>query len=67
MRGFRIVFGGAGRQDAYTRVFRFRRSWPAVIVLAIFDAIFLFPAIATFDQLTGFGSLDSLFNVVERE
>lgn len=62
--GFRIVWGGAGGQDAHQRDFPFRRSWPVIVVLAIFDAVFMFPAISTFGQLSSAGSMESLFDVV---
>ena len=52
-------------RDGYQRVWQFRRSWIAIIALAIMDIIFLIPAITTFNQVNiEWGSLDSLFDLV---
>ncbi len=54
-----------GDDDGFRRVLPFRRSWVAIAVLAAFDAIFLFPAVTTFNQaLTEWGRFDSLFDLV---
>jgi hypothetical protein len=46
-------------------VFPFRRSWIAIGILAVFDAIFLIPAVTTFQQASGgWSSFDSLFDLV---
>jgi hypothetical protein len=50
--------------EAWRREFPFRRSWPAIAVLAVFDAVFLFPAITTARQIGGFSGFESLFDVV---
>ncbi len=53
-RGLRPVFRfGAmrpGKEERYSEVFPFRRSWPAIIIILVLDVVFLFPAISTFRQ-----------------
>jgi hypothetical protein len=54
---------GDGR--AFRRVLPFRRHWPAIAVIAVFDAVFLFPAITTFRQAAAeWARFDSLFDLV---
>jgi len=54
-----------GEDHDYRRVMRFRRSWVAIAVLAAFDAVFLIPAITTFQQAVGeWARFDSLFDLV---
>lgn len=54
-----------GSNEGFRRVFPFRRSWVALAVLLVMDAIFLFPAITTFKQATAqWSQYDSLFDVV---
>ncbi|MBT8039789.1 MAG: hypothetical protein KJN78_06090 [Gammaproteobacteria bacterium] len=55
---------GARGDTAWRRVFPFRRSWPAIIGLLVFDVIFLIPAITTFREMGSFGAIDSLFDLV---
>ena len=58
--GFERPRGGELRS-----VFPFRRSWIAIGILAVFDAIFLIPAVTTFQQASGgWSSFDSLFDLV---
>jgi hypothetical protein len=43
----------------------FRRIWPAIIVLAVMDGVFMFPAVTTFKQAVAeWGQFDSLFDLV---
>ncbi len=59
---FKLGFGG-NRGDQ--SVWRFRRSWVAISILAVMDIIFLIPAVATYMQLSGgWSGFDSLFNLV---
>ena len=59
---FKLGFGG-NRGDQ--NVWRFRRSWLAISILAVMDVIFLIPAVATYAQISGdWSSFDSLFNGV---
>jgi hypothetical protein len=51
--------------DAYPGLWRFRRSWRAIAVLAVIDIIFLVPAVTTFIQASGeWNRFDSLFDLV---
>jgi hypothetical protein len=62
---FRFGIERPGGGSELRRVFPFRRSWIAIGLLAVFDAIFLFPAITTFQQAAGeWSRLDSLFDLV---
>ncbi len=63
--GIRFGLEPAKQNDDFRREYRFRRSWPAIAVLAAFDAAFLIPAIFTFNQASAeWGRLDSLFDLV---
>ncbi len=54
-----------GRRGGLRRVFPFRRSVPAIALLALMDAIFLIPAVAAFHQASAeWNKLDSLFDLV---
>jgi hypothetical protein len=54
---------GDGR--GFRGVLPFRRHWPAIAVVAAFDAVFLFPAITTFRQAAAeWARFDSLFDLV---
>ena len=57
---------GPARGDArsWRREFAFRRSWVAIGVLAVFDAVFLVPASTTARQIGSWGSIESLFDLV---
>jgi hypothetical protein len=62
---FRIGFDRPTGRHGYRRVLPFRRSWLAISVLAVFDAIFLIPLIITFRQAySGWATYDSLFDLV---
>ena len=61
---FRLGFDFSDSDVRFRRVFRFRRSWVAIAILAVMDAIFLFPAITTFMQAAGqWSQFDSLFDL----
>lgn len=63
--GIRPALDLPGRDDGYRRVLKFRRSWVAAAVLAVFDAVFLVPAITTFRQAASeWSGIDSLFDLV---
>jgi len=52
------------RHAHYPCFWRFRRSWIAITVLLVMDAIFLVPAVTTFIQASGeWSRLDSLFDL----
>ena len=58
-------FGNPGRDGDLVRVFPFRRSWPAIAVLAALAAIFAVPAVTTGRQVAGqLGGVESLFDLV---
>ncbi len=62
---FKPAFDLPGEDHDYRRVMRFRRSWVAIAVLAAFDAVFLIPAITTFQQAAAeWARFDSLFDLV---
>jgi hypothetical protein len=62
---FRIGFDRPTGSHGYRRSLPFRRSWLAISVLAVFDAIFLIPLIITFRQaFSGWTTYDSLFDLV---
>jgi len=62
---FRIGAPIADRSDGYRRTWRFRRSWIAIAVLIVLDAIFGGIAIATFIQVSGeWAQVNSLFDLV---
>jgi hypothetical protein len=49
----------------FRREYRFRRSWVAIAVLLVMDAVFLFPAFSTSRELLSFSDgIDSLFDLV---
>ena len=63
--GFRIGFDLPGSFDGFRKIMPFRRSWIAISVLAIFDIIFLIPAVGAFRQASsGWSNLESLFDLV---
>ncbi len=54
-----------GDGSGFRRVLPFRRSWIAIAILAVFDLIFLYPAITTFLQASAeWGKFDDLFDLV---
>lgn len=63
--GIKVGIDRPGGQETFRRVLPFRRSWVAIMVLAVMDAAFLIPAILTFNQAAGeWGSFNSLFDLV---
>ncbi|MFC1689170.1 DUF6498-containing protein [Pseudomonadota bacterium] len=63
--GFRLGFRLINEQAGYQRVWRFRRSWVAIGVIAVMDVIFLIPAVTTFSQASSqWSRFDSLFDLV---
>lgn len=63
--GFRLSFRLINEKAGFQRTWRIRRSWIAIGVVAIMDAIFLFPAVMTFNQASaGWSRFDSLFDLV---
>ena len=63
--GLKISIGSPGKQGEFRRVLPFKRSWVAIVILAVMDTAFLIPAVLTFKQAIGeWGNLDSLFNLV---
>ncbi len=63
--GLRISIDSPGQKGEFRRVLPFKRSWVAIVILAVMDAAFLVPTVLTFKQAMGeWGNLDSLFNLV---
>ena len=63
--GFKISIDSPGKQGEYRRVLPFKRSWVAIVILAVMDTAFLIPTVLTFKQAMGeWGNLDSLFDLV---
>lgn len=61
----RLAFDLKASEREYRRVYPFRKSWVAIGVLIVFDAIFLYPAIGVFAQaLEAWARLDDLFDLV---
>lgn len=61
---FRLVFDTSADPGMLHRVFRFRRNWVAIAFIAAFDAAFLFPAFAAFQQAADdWSRLDNLFDL----
>ena len=54
-----------GDGSTFRRVLPFRRSWIAIGILAVFDIVFLTPAVTTFQEAaTEWGKFDDLFDLV---
>jgi hypothetical protein len=52
-------------EHSYRKVLKFKRSWIAIVVLAVFDAVFLIPAITTFQQAaSAWSGFNNLFDLV---
>ena len=61
----KLALDRPGDDPDYRSVLRFRRSWPAIAVLAAFDLVFLIPTITTFQQaVTEWAKFDDLFDLV---
>lgn len=61
--GLRFGLNRTAEDEAWRREFSFQRSWVAIGVLAVFDIVFLIPAITTFRQIGDWG-VNSLFDLV---
>jgi hypothetical protein len=62
--GFRMGMDVRNRSAHYPCFWRFRRSWIAIAVLLVMDAVFLVPAVTTFIQASSeWSRLDSLFDL----
>ncbi|MFC1720123.1 DUF6498-containing protein [Pseudomonadota bacterium] len=62
---FRVGMAIHAGRNAYPGLWRFRRSWKIIAVLAVIDIIFMIPAVATFIQASGeWSRYDSLFDLV---
>jgi hypothetical protein len=62
-----MSFGFEPRQTpgSFRRAYPFRKSWPAIAVIAVLDGVFLWPAVFTFRQAAAeWSRLDSLFDLV---
>lgn len=58
-----LEFPGAG--DGFRQVFPFRRVWVAIIILAVFNAIFIIPAVMVYQQAaSGWSEFEDLFDLV---
>lgn len=62
---FRVGFEKPLDAGFYQRVFPFRRSWVAIAIILVMDAIFMIPAISTFREITeSIGRFETLFDLV---
>jgi len=62
---FKIGMDLPGDEGDYRLALPFRRSWVAIGILAVMDAIFLYPAVTTFQQaISEWSRFDSLFDLV---
>ena len=62
---FRFGFARPLDGEVFRREYRFRKSWVAIAVLLVMDAVFLFPAFSTSRELLSFSDgIDSLFDLV---
>jgi hypothetical protein len=63
--GFKLGLDLPDEKDRLRKVFPFRRSWVAILILAIMDIAFIIPAVITFQQAaTEWSRFDSLFDLV---
>ena len=63
--GLRIGLDRPGDQEVYRRVFPFRKSWAAIVILLTMDVVFILPALFTFRQvIESWAGFDSLFDLV---
>lgn len=54
-----------GGRDAYRRIWRFRRSWLAISILAIMDIVFMIPLVTAIAEVSSeWGEFNSLFDLV---
>jgi hypothetical protein len=62
---FKIGVDLPGDEGDFRLALPFRRSWVAIGILAVMDAIFLYPAVTTFQQaIAEWSRFDSLFDLV---
>ncbi len=62
---FRLGLDVPDDRAGFREVLPFRRSWIAILLLAVFDAVFIIPAVITFREAAGMWSRpDDLFDVV---
>jgi len=62
---YKIGMDLPGNEGDYRLALPFRRNWVAIGILAVMDAIFLYPAITTFQQaIAEWSRFDSLFDLV---
>ncbi len=63
--GFKIGFDQPVERGGFRKVLPFRRSWLAIAILAIFDIVFLIPAVLTFQEAAGaWSGFNNLFDLV---
>jgi hypothetical protein len=63
--GIKFSTGLPGGTDDFRQVLPFRRAWLAIAILAIFDIVFLIPAVTVFQQAwSEWSKLDDLFGLV---
>ncbi len=62
---FRIAFDQAAGTGEFREVMPFRRSWLAIAVIAVFDLVFIVPAVMTFrEAVAAWSRFDNLFDLV---
>src|SRR5210317_308960 len=63
--GIKFSTGLPGGNESFRQVLPFRRSWLAIGILAVFDIVFLIPAVTVFQQAWNeWSNLDDLFGLV---
>jgi hypothetical protein len=63
--GFKIGLDVPGDKEEFRRVWRFRRSWLAIAILAVMDIVFMIPLVTTIAEVSGeWSEFDSLFDLV---
>ena len=63
--GFKMGLDLPDDKDGLRRVLPFRRSWIAIVILAVMDVIFIIPAVITIHQAAEeWSKFDSLFDLV---
>jgi hypothetical protein len=61
----RLQLGSPSDNTGYREVFPFRRSWVAIAIILVLDAVFLIPAVTTFREAVElWGRPNDLFSVV---
>lgn len=60
-----VAFDVSVDMGGFRRVLPFRRSWIAILIVAVFDLIFIVPAVLTFrEAATAWSSFNDLFDLV---